>query len=58
MNITCPNCHSEGFFDDGFTHFVDCGDYVKAHATCICPECNYIMTVQTSFTWDESVEVY
>ena len=59
MDITCPNCGSAGVFDDGFTNFDDCGDYVNAHAICVCPECNYVMMVKTSFVWDESsVEVY
>lgn len=57
MNITCPNCHSEGEFNDKFTNFDDYDDYIRARAVCICPECNYLMTIHTFFVWD-SVEVY
>ena len=58
MDITCPNCGRDNMFDSEFTHFEDCGDYIKATATHICPECDEAMTVCTTFVWNEEVEVY
>jgi hypothetical protein len=52
----CPYCGAVVEFDDEFTNFEDCGDYIIASATYEC-ECGESMTVRATFVWDGNLEV-
>ena len=53
---TCPYCNAPIEFDDEFTNFEDSGDCIIASASYEC-ECDEIMTVRATFTWDGNLEV-
>ena len=55
----CPYCGAPvefGNFDDEFTSFVDCGNYIIASGKFDC-QCGESITIRANFIWDENFEI-
>ena len=55
----CPYCGAPidfEDFDNEFTSFEDCGDYILASGKFDC-QCGETLTIRANFIWDEEFEI-